>query len=425
MTIRRTGGWWTAVLVLLLVPLGCGGGPKEAPRGKVVILGLDGAEWDLIHPMVAAGELPNLARLMNEGVYGKLRSLEPLAKSPAIWTTIATGKSPEEHGIRTFIDRKNGKPLTRNIRKVRALWNILSGLDRSVGVVGWLMSWPAEKVNGFVVTDYLQYGPGRSTRFQHRTYPEALEQDVAPLVTPWRDLPWSYVQRFFDQPMDTSSFSPNLESHLRPVRMYTAADLTFSRIGRKLYRERHPDFFALYLRGTDTMGHLYWNYMIPEQVPARLIDSETASYVHGAVRAYYRFVDEEVGALLAEVDQGTTTVIVCSDHGFKGGTGRGVKAHKVDGVLIMAGRGVGKGEITGATVYDIAPTVLVLMGLPPAQDMPGKVLWVALDEEIPRERFRATIPTYETGDGGEGGNPEESPVDEEIKERLRSLGYID
>jgi len=159
------------VLLALAAIAACGKETSsDAPRNKVLLIGLDGAEWDLIQPMVDAGQLPHFARLMNQGVHGKLRSLEPAAKSPAIWTTIATGKSPEEHGIDTFVDEQGGLPLTQNLRKVRALWNILSAVDRSVGVVGWLMSWPAEEVNGFVVSDYLQYAAKGSTRIMHRTF---------------------------------------------------------------------------------------------------------------------------------------------------------------------------------------------------------------------------------------------------------------
>jgi arylsulfatase A-like enzyme len=94
----------------------------------------------------------------------------------------------------------------------------------------------------------------------------------------------------------------------------------------------------------------------------------------------------------------------------------------------MAGRGIQrggieKGEITGASVYDITPTTLALLGLPPARDMRGKVLWSALDETVPRDRFDELIATYETG--GRGGASEESPVDEELIERLKALGYLD
>jgi len=424
---RGSAAWARAALGgLLLAPvllgLGCPG-KSPAPRGKVLLIGLDGAEWDIIQPLVEAGEMPNFARLMHDGVYGKLRSLEPLAKSPAIWTTIATGKSPDEHGITTFVDEQNGRPLTQNIRRVRAVWNILSGLGRTVGVVGWLMSWPAEEVNGFVVTDYLQYGPGKNARFQNRTYPPGLELELRDLVTGWEQLPWSYVERFFDTPLDTTNMDPELEGFLRPVRMYTAADLTFARIAERLYARDHPDFFAVYIRGMDTMGHLYWNYMNPDAVPAGMIQPAALPYLRHTVIAYYKYVDALLGPILDLADD-KTTIVVCSDHGFRGGAGKGVEAHKLDGVLVMSGHDVARGEITGATVYDITPTLLVLLGLPPARDMPGKVLWSALAGDIPHDRFQDTIPTYETGESA-AGKPVQSPVDEEIKERLRSLGYID
>lgn len=406
----------------VVLAVGCGGEP--AAQGKILLIGLDGAEWDLLGPMIEAGELPNLGRLKQEGVYGEFRSLEPLAKSPAIWTTMATGKTPDEHGIGTFVDEKGGQPLTQNMRRVRAIWNILSGLDRTVGVVGWLMSWPAEEVNGFIVSDYLQYGPGKSQRFERRTYPPGLAQELDGMVVPWEEVPWSLVQRFLDAPLDTVNLPGSLNARLRPIKMYAAADLSFARIGLKLYREQNPDFFSVYLRGMDTMGHLYWNYMIPDQVPEGFINADVQPYVTGAVRAYYRFIDELIGPYLDAADD-ETTVIVVSDHGFKGGEGRGVEAHKVEGVILMAGRGVGRGEITGAGVYDLTPTMLALMGLPPAKDMRGKVLWAALDGSVPRDRFQNLIATYETGERRDGDAPLESPVDEEIKERLRSLGYID
>jgi predicted AlkP superfamily phosphohydrolase/phosphomutase len=400
-------------------------GPREAPtsRDKVLLIGLDGAEWDLIHPMIEAGELPNLARLIDQGVHGKLRSIEPLAKSPAIWTTIATGRTPDEHGIHTFVNQVSGRPLTQNMRKVRALWNIFSGVGRSVGVVGWLMSWPAEEVNGFVVSDYLQYSGSRSNRMDARTYPATLEAEIASEVIAWEEMPWGFVQGFVDAPVDTVNMASEIEQLLRPIKWISAGDITFARVGEQLYRQNQPDFFAVYLRGMDAMGHIYWDYMNPDAPLSRTLTATGFELVTGAVRAYYRYADRLIGPILDLADE-NTTILVCSDHGFAG-SGRGVEAHKLDGVLIMAGKHVGRGEITGASVYDITPTVLALMGLPPADDMRGSVLWSAFDESIPRERYQKRIATYETGERPQSTNPMESPVDKELIERLRALGYVD
>ena len=89
-----------------------------------MLIGLDGADWKLIDAMLARGELPNLARLRREGVWGHLKSAVPLL-SPLIWTTIATGKTPDQHGILSFRadDSETGDavPVTSNLRKVKAL----------------------------------------------------------------------------------------------------------------------------------------------------------------------------------------------------------------------------------------------------------------------------------------------------------------
>jgi predicted AlkP superfamily phosphohydrolase/phosphomutase len=420
-TVRRLPVWVAALATLVCTA--CNKAvPRDAARDRVLLIGLDGAEWDLIQPLVDAGQLPNLARLMNQGVHGKLRSLEPLDKSPAIWTTIATGKSPDEHGIYSFVNEQSGRPLTRNIRKVRALWNVFSGVGRSVGVVGWLMSWPAETVNGFVVSDYQQYSAKGSVRMNNRTYPPELEPQIASRVLPWETVPWTLVQRFLDAPADTVNMAPEVEHLLRPIKWIAAGDITFARIGQELYRKERPDFCAVYLRGMDMMSHLYWEYMHPSASPPRTVVPAGYQLLAGAVRSYYRFTDELIGPFLDLADE-RTTIVVVSDHGFQGG-GRGIEAHKLDGILVMAGKHVGRGEISGASVYDIAPTVLTLMGLPPAADMRGAVLWSAFDATIPPDRYQQRIATYETGERRADEAPIESPVDEELKERLRSLGYI-
>ncbi|TPW11554.1 MAG: type I phosphodiesterase/nucleotide pyrophosphatase, partial [bacterium] len=411
------------LLLLQAAGPGCGDSKRTPSGGRVLMIGLDGAEWNLIRPMMAAGEMPNLQKLVENGVSGDLMSLVPLQKSPAIWTTIITGKPPEEHGIRGFVDQVGGKPLTQNIRRVKALWNILSTTGRPVGVIGWLMSWPAEPVNGFVVSDYIQYQAAQTGRLENRTFPPSLYPEVAPLVRNWRAMSWAETNAFLSVPFDSATGDSALLGRLSSIKWMVSADQSFADIADTLGRSEPWDFLAVYLRSMDTMGHLFWNYQNPEAYPRHLVDPALAPYVKETMRRDYRFIDRQIGRLVTLADE-KTTIIVCSDHGFVGGGGGGIRDHRAEGILVMAGHRIGKGEITGATVFDLTPTLLAIFGLPKAEDMRGKVLWQAFDGTIRPDMFPETIPTYETGDGPAGGEGLASPVDQELIERLKSLGYM-
>jgi predicted AlkP superfamily phosphohydrolase/phosphomutase len=104
--------------------------------------------------------MPNLAALIERGSRSRLLTISPTL-SPVIWTTIATGVKPERHGIVDFtaVNKDTGAavPVTSNLRRVPALWNILSGAGRTVGFVGWWASFPAEKVDGYIVSDRIAY----------------------------------------------------------------------------------------------------------------------------------------------------------------------------------------------------------------------------------------------------------------------------
>jgi hypothetical protein len=110
--------------------------------------------------LMAEGKMPNFATLRTEGAYGRLMSSKPML-SPIIWTTIATGKPPEQHRIGHFVavNEQTGEqlPVTSQMRKVKALWNILTEAGRRVDVVGWWATWPAERVQGALVSDHTCY----------------------------------------------------------------------------------------------------------------------------------------------------------------------------------------------------------------------------------------------------------------------------
>jgi hypothetical protein len=171
---------------------------KGSPSGqRVLLIGIDGATWEDLEPLLAAGQLPNLDRLRRDGAWGILKSFHPTA-SAIIWTSIATGKTPEKHGIRAFVaPLPTGElvPVSSNMRRVEAIWNILSTAGIRVGVVGWWVSWPAEEVLGFFCSDYtwplkkdrqgFAIGRDSSLELSRRTWPEEILVEIRPfLVTP-------------------------------------------------------------------------------------------------------------------------------------------------------------------------------------------------------------------------------------------------
>jgi predicted AlkP superfamily phosphohydrolase/phosphomutase len=405
----------------------------EKPRPKVLLIGVDAGEWDVLGPLLDQKKAPNFTRLRDEGAAGRLRSLEPLTKSPIIWASIATGKVPSKHGVLDFMSRRakakpgetqKESPTTSNLWRARPVWEILGSLGKKVGVVGWWTTWPAQPVNGFLISDYVQYDtgawPARDTR---RTYPESLDSLAKALRRSPESVSWAEIFQFVPA-IDTTHVTARQEALVHDLKWIYAADMTFHAIAMHLYKAQHPEFFAVYFRGVDEMSHRYWDLDVPGEFSPPLTDDEY-HWMKNLIPNYYVFTDRLIGEYLKEADSGTN-VVVCSDHGFMGG-GRGVMAHKLDGMIFLMGPGVKRGSnITGATVLDVTPTVLALFGLPTAQDMDGRPMEDALQPSIMRKIARDTrLKTYETAGGRKSGEePIASPVDQELRDRLKSLGYI-
>ena len=430
-----------AVFVLAALVMGVSNCARagEKPRQKVLLIGVDAAEWSVLGPLLDQQKLPAFASL-REGSSGKLRSLEPLTKSPIIWASIATGKVPEKHGISDFFFKRAEKdraaareaakgaegesPTTSNLWKARPIWDILGSVGKKVGVVGWWTTWPAQPVNGFLISDYVQYDNGSwPAKDSRRTYPASLDSLVSAVRRTPQSVTWAELFQFV-APFDTTKVTQRQQDLVSDLRWIYAADVTFYRVAMQLYKTQRPEFMTVYFRGIDAASHRYWDIDIPGEFNPPLTDAEY-QWMKRIIPNYYIFTDRLIGSLLKEADA-QTNVIVCSDHGFMGG-GRGVMAHKLDGILFMKGPNVRKEEnITGATVLDITPTVLAIFGLPTAQDMDGRPVESGLTSSTMKKIAHDTrLKTYETGTRAAGGDqPIASPVDEELRERLRSLGYI-
>src|SRR6185369_7194563 len=144
------------------------GEARPAARAPLVVLGLDAGTWDLLDPWIERGLLPNLARLRDGGAHGVLRSTQP-SNSPVIWTSIATGKVPEKTGITWFVRFPNGPgkpvPVDRRELKTSTLWNMMGRERIDVAVLGWYVTWPAEHVNGRLLTDLAHFGNIEASRW--------------------------------------------------------------------------------------------------------------------------------------------------------------------------------------------------------------------------------------------------------------------
>lgn len=420
-----------------------GEAPARPPADtRLLLVGLDGADWAVLDPLIEAGRLPNLARLVREGVRAKLMTITPTL-SPVVWTTIATGVDPEEHGILDFLIPATGgqaaQPVTSAHRKVAAVWDLLSEAGISVGVVGWWATWPAERVRGYMVSDRIAYqlfgirpDPNDPSG---KTWPGELYGEIRSLVFPPERIGWEEILPFLDGPRRRpEQFDAEEQELLREFRTLLASGRTYLEISRALARSHPARFEAVYFEGTDTVGHLFAPYR-----PPRLVGVSARRYesFRAVVDRYYETVDGYLGRLLEGRGAGWT-VLVVSDHGFatdetrprstdsRIGHGAAADWHRKFGILILSGANIVRGKrITDATVRDVAPTVLALFGIPVPASWRGRVLAEALDPSFLEEHpvvFRPDVPARpahpEAGD--EGLDPDAAAV----VAKLRSLGYI-
>lgn len=416
-----------------------------AKEPKAIIIGMDGLEWNILNPLLAEGKLPNFSRVIQNGAVAPLRSFNPLL-SPLIWTTIATGKDPDAHGILDFLatDPKTGEaiPVTSQDRRVKALWNIASEKGLSVCFLGWLAGWPAEEVNGVILSDRFGFHAfsryeGGARNIRRLVYPESERALCLSKLVEYGDITPEYMADFADLTAEKIALdlpdqyvSSSLLSNLRAV---LAGEQSYAAV-LKAYLERGGfDLVGVYFSGVDVICHLFIKHISPAK--PEISASEAAAFKNTIFR-YYEFQDRILGEILKSVDLDKTTVIICSDHGFRTGEDRpnsssfiGAGAapdwHRIFGTIIFAGAGVRRGaKIKPPNVRDIAPTVLSLLGLPVADDMVGSVINDAFDSDFAASFPRRTISTYESKSPAGKEKRAGSEIDPAIREKLTALGYI-
>lgn len=429
--------WRTWTVILLAALLGCGRG---APQGRVLLLGIDGLDPQMIDLLMSEGRLPNFARLRQDGAYGRLISQEPLL-SPVLWTTIATGKTPSQHGIGHFVavSPQTGEklPVTSDMRQVKALWNLVAEAGRRPLVVGWWATWPPEPIDGLVVSDHAAYhflfeeGFTGGEENEPKTHPPELAATIAAQLRRPTELTYEELAPYVDVSRNELSRAFDLRDDLSHFKWALATAQSYRDIGLELWRSERPDLAMVYIEGVDSTSHLFGHLVRAEGLVGELAEQQRR--FGGTVEAMYQFADELVGRYLSARDRRTTLVLL-SDHGFALGRlhddpsrSRDMRRvserfHRTEGVLYLYGHGIRRhSRIDRPRLVDVAPTVLELLGLPVASDMPGRVLAEALENEARPQR----IATYETAADPAAGSPSRDPeVDRAIVDRLRALGYV-
>jgi predicted AlkP superfamily phosphohydrolase/phosphomutase/Tfp pilus assembly protein PilF len=372
-----------ALAGLAFLWLGCPGGGRGRTSPRVFLIGVDGADLQIIDRLIAEGKLPTFQRLEREGAFGPLRSQEPLL-SPIVWTTIATGRKPEDHGVLDFVEvGADGRPtpITSARRRVPALWNIASEFGKTSGFVGWYASYPAERVKGFEVSDRLAFHQVRSARASAgATFPERLVEDLRKeFGEPAPDLA-TVSARFVTNPQ--AAITPDGSRRLNELAKIFATGEYYRKIVPALERKYRPDLLAVYFEGIDACGHLFMEDAAPRRPEVSEADFQA---FRNTVDRYYEYQDEVLADLLRLEGPDTVTLIV-SDHGFKSGeirpmisgradTGLAPLWHRLSGVVFVHGLPARAGaRIARATIYDIAPTVLALLQVPVASDLAGHPL---------------------------------------------------
>ena len=418
-----------AIPLALLALAGCS---QESLR--VTIIGIDGATWDVIDPLFERGELPNLRRVVEAGVRAPLRSEWPFI-SPAIWTTVATGVSRREHGLRRFGVR-GGELVSARQRRVPALWTLASREGLRSAVISWWGTYPAESIRGVVVSE--RASKTREADLHGRFEGTLLPRRLAQLTHPPEMLEL-LAAVLFQMPEQTAE-QTDKDFALQRLRVEDTASMQ----ALIELRERTGafDLELLLLRGVDVVSHVFWRYHEPDaaaydELPP--VDPEEQARYADAVEDHYRFVDSLLGELPA-IPEPDRVVFLLSDHGFEAlweetdkwtVSGHHRSAAALHGIFVAAGGPVQRGVRfeEDVSIYDIAPTVLHLLGLEVADTLKG-----AVREDVLVSDWTARHPvrrcTHYPGPPSDLPPPVSSiepasPLDERLREELRALGYVE
>lgn len=403
---------------------------------RILLIGWDAADWKIIRPLLKQGLMPNLKRLMENGAWGNLATLQPIL-SPMLWNSIATGKRPEKHGILGFtepIPSGGGiRVVTSTSRKTKAVWNILTQQGLHTHALGWFASHPAEPINGVCVSNVYPHATsalGEAWPMPDDTvHPPELAETLAELRVHPGEIGADALLAFVPKAGDVDQ---DKDLRLRMLAKVLGETFSIHTAATWVLDNRPWEFLAVFYDAIDHFCHGFMHYHPPRR--PRISDKDFELY-SGVVNAAYCLHDLLLGRLLQLGGEGATVLLV-SDHGFHSDHLRPAYTprvpagpavwHRPIGICVAHGPGIEPGgRIYGATVLDVTPTVLSLLGLHLGEDMDGRPWREAFSHPVEA----APIPSWDEVEGECGMHPpdkREDPVEaREALKQLIDLGYIE
>lgn len=393
----------------------------------------------MIRRVLPPPRLPHLRRLLRDGTHAPLATLTPCL-SPLLWTSVATGKTADRHGILNFLEpdpeRQDLRLAASTSRQTKALWNLAHQAGLTTLVVGWYASHPAEPIRGVVISNLLSEGQPAAADAPWplppgTVHPVSLAETIAAARVRADAVPERWLSRLVPRWKELSRDDARLLSlrrSLAQARSVQQASLAAMRAAPGW------DLALVFQEALDTLGHQFMQFLPPRMKHVARRDFELFA---GVMPGIYELLDEWLGELLPAAGP-DTTVLLLSDHGFHTDHRRPVTAdlslearaaaeaswHREHGVLVLCGPGVQPGAaLAGPTLLDITPTALALLGLPTGRDMDGRVLAEALAAPAP-----APLASWDAEPGEDGRHPPDLRQDPfEAQDALRQLvdlGYL-
>ncbi len=293
---------------------------SEPIARKLLLIGWDAADWLLIHPLLDAGRMPHLKRLVEEGVMGNLLTLQPIL-SPILWTSIATGKRAYQHGVHGFVeatpDRAGLRPTASTTRKCKALWNILAQSGKRCQAIGWYASHPAEAINGVCVSHQFPVAPVSATPANWPPQPNSVEpvelaMELAELRLHPGEVTGPMLAQFLPRAWQLDQRDPEVRRLLNSFAKRLAECASLHAVTTAVMENEPWDFCTAYYEAIDHFGHDFMVFHPPQMENVRPDLYEVFS---GVMDSIYEFHDQMLGRLV-ELAGPETHVMIVSDHGF-------------------------------------------------------------------------------------------------------------